>query len=110
LVNACSAAVNELKASRVLIEALENENGELAERLETEKRMSANLAELNETRKSETNALRDALAAKNETIAAKDKVIEAQDKLVATLKSKKRSPLGRIGDILIGAAIFAVLK
>lgn len=104
------ATAVELKASRSLIEALENENGALNERLETEKQTTAILTELNETRRSETSALRDALAAKNETIAAKDKVIESQDKSLASLKSQRRSTLGRIGDILIGAAIFAVLK
>ncbi|MBK8466121.1 MAG: hypothetical protein IPL32_09840 [Chloracidobacterium sp.] len=108
--NACIAAVDELKASRVLIDALEGENRALDERLETEKQAIAILKELNETRRSESEALRATVAAKNETIAAKDKVIDSQDKLVTALKGKKRSPLGRIGDILIGAAIFAVLK
>jgi len=54
--------------------------------------------------------LRAVIAAKNETIAAQEKVIASQDKLVAELKAKKRSPWSRVGDILIGAAIFAVLK
>ena len=93
-----------------IVSSLENENTALAERLETEKQTSAILKELNETRKNESSALRDALAAKNETIAAQEKVIVSQDKLIAGLKNKKRSPLGRIGDILIGAAISAVLK
>lgn len=109
-ISACAAAVNDLKASRALIDALESENRALNERLEIEKQTTAILKELSDTRKSETNALRDALAAKNETIAAKDKVIDAQDKSLASLKNTKRSPLGRIGDILIGAAITAVLR
>lgn len=104
------ATAVELSGTRELVTALENENRALTERLETEKKTTAILQELNQTRKNETNALRDALAAKNETILAQDKVIASQDKLVETLKNKKRSPLGRIGDILIGAAVFAVLK
>ncbi len=110
VVNACAAAVDELKASRALVDALEGEHRALSERLEIEKQTAAILKELSETRKSEMNALRDALAAKNETIAAKDKVIESQDKLNASLKNKKRSPLSRIGDILICAAVTAILK
>ncbi len=68
------------------------------------------LLELNETRKSENAALRTAVAAKNETIAAKDAVIAAQDKLVTGLKSKRSSPWKRLGDVLIGVAIAAILK
>jgi chromosome segregation ATPase len=101
------AAVEELAASRTLIDALEIENTSLKARLATERQMSA---ELNETRKSEADALRATVAAKNETIAAKDAVIAQQDKLVETLKGKKTSPWRRVADILIGAAIFAVLK
>ena len=104
------ATAVELEATRELVASLESENQALNERLETEKRTAAILTELNETRKSEGDSLRAVIAAKNEAIADKDKVIESQDKLVASLKNKKRSPLGRIGDILIGAAIFAVLK
>lgn len=110
IIAACSAAVDELKAGRVLIDALEAENAVLKERLETEKRTAALLGELNETRKSEGEALRSADAAKNETIAAKDVVITSQEKLIATLKAKKSSPWRRLGDVLIGAAVFAVLK
>jgi hypothetical protein len=65
---------------------------------------------LNETRKSENDALRAALAAKNETIAAKDAVIAGQDKLIDALKQKKTSPWKRLSDVLLGAAIFAILK
>ena len=104
------ATAVELEKTRVLILSLEQENQALNERLETEKQATALLTELSETRKGENNALKAAVAAKNETIAAKDAVIASQDKLVAALKTKKRSPLSRIGDILIGAAIFAILK
>ena len=107
---ACAAAVGELKASRVLIGALERENGLLKQRIETEKQLADGLTELNRTRKSETDALRSAVAAKNETIAAKDSVIASQDKLIAALKTKKTSPWRRLGDLLTGAAIFAILK
>jgi hypothetical protein len=110
VIKACAAAVDELKASRALIDALEGENRALNERLETEKRTTAILTELNETRKSESDSLRSVIASKNETIAAQDKVIASQDKLVAQLKTRKRSPLSRIGDILLGAAVFAILK
>ncbi len=104
------AAADELQASRALIETLDSENRALSERLETEKQATAILNELNETRKSESETLKAVITAKNETIAAKDQVIASQDKLVATLKAKKPSPLRRIGDVLIGAAIFAILK
>lgn len=108
--DACAAAIYELKASRVLIAALETENTSLKSRLDTEKRTNALMAELNETRKNETDALRAALAAKNETIAAKVASIASQDKLIEVLKKKKSSPWRRLGDILIGAAVFAILK
>ena len=104
------AAAVELEKTRVLVSALESENRALNERLETEKRTTAIFTELNETRKSESEALRAAVTAKNETITAKDMVIASQDKLVAALKGKKQSPWRRIGDVLIGAAIFAILK
>ena len=55
-------------------------------------------------------ALRTALAAKDETIAAKDAVIENRERLIAELKKKSRSPIKRITDILVGAAIFAIIK
>lgn len=107
---ACAAAVDELKASRVLIDALESENTALRSRLETEKRATQLLEELNATRKSETDALRRALDAKNETIAAKDAVIASQDKLIETLKSKKQSPWKRVLDILVGVGVGAVVR
>ncbi len=110
LINACAATADELAKTRKLVTALENENQALSERLATETRSSALLRELNETRKSETEALRAAVAAKNETIAAKDAVIGKQDELVRELKAKKTSPWKRLGDVLIGVAIFAVLK
>jgi len=54
LIAACSAAGDELKASRELIDALEKENVALISRLATEKQTTALLTELNETRKTET--------------------------------------------------------
>jgi hypothetical protein len=110
LASACAAAADELAASRTLIDALETENAALKERLDTEKRTTALLTELNETRKSETEALRTALAAKNETFTAKDAVIAGQDKLIETLKRKKSSPWKRIGDVLIGIGVAVVLR
>ena len=104
------ATAVELEKARVLVTAIETENRLLAERLETEKQTSAVLTELDETRKSEAEALRSAIAAKNETIVAKDAVIASQDKLVEALKKKKASPWRRIGDILIGAAAVAILR
>ncbi|HKX83941.1 MAG TPA: hypothetical protein VJL58_06975 [Pyrinomonadaceae bacterium] len=102
--------LDELQASRYLIAALEAENQTLKERLAIEKATTRLLAELNETRRSETEALRKALDAKNETIAAKDAAIAAQDKLIATLQGKKQSPWKRALDILIGVGVGAVLK
>lgn len=93
-----------------LIDALERENAALKTRLETERGANAILIELNETRKSETDALRQTIAAKNETIAAKESVIAAQDKLIAGLKTKRTSIWKRIGDIAIGVAVGAVLR
>ena len=109
LASACAAVVDELAASRTLIDTLENENAALKQRLDTEKRATALLTELNETRKSETEALRTALAAKNETLTAKDAVIASQDKLIETLKRKKSSPWKRIGDVLIGVGLGVLL-
>ncbi len=109
-IRACMATAVELEKTRELVSALESENQALNERLETEKQTSAILRELNETRKSEADSLRAVVAAKNETIAAQEKVIASQDKLVAALKSKKRSPLGRVGDILIGAAAGMIFR
>lgn len=104
------AAADELGKTRDLVTALESENRAVNERLETEKRTTTILNELNETLRNESDALRTAITAKDETIKAKDAVIAAQDKVVAALKAKKPSPLRRIGDILIGAAVFAILK
>lgn len=110
VISACAAAVDELKASRVLTDALDAENASLKSRLETEKRMAALLAELNETRKSEADALRKAIEAKTDAIAARDSQIALQEKLITELKAKRPSAWRRIGDILIGAAAIAVLK
>ena len=79
-------------------------------RLETEKRTTALLTELNETRKSETETLRTALAAKNEALTAKNAVIASQDKLIETLKHKKSSPWKRLGDVLIGVGVGIVFR
>jgi hypothetical protein len=110
LISACAAAVEDLKVTRVLVDALESENAAVKTRLGTEKQTTALLIELNETRKSETDSLRSTIAAKNEAIAAKDAVITSQDRLIEVLKKKKASPWKRLGDVLIGAAIFALLK
>ena len=107
---ACMAVAVEFEKTRILATALESENMALNERLATERQATALLTELNNTRKSETEAIRSSLAAKNETIAAKDNVIVSQDKLITALKDKKTSPWRRLGDVLIGAAVFAILK
>ena len=104
------ATAVELEKTRTFAASLESENRSLTERLTTEKAATALLTELNETRRSESEALKTAVAAKNETIAAKDTVIASQDKFIETLKKKKPSPWRRIGDILIVAATIAVLK
>jgi len=104
------ATAVELEKTRSLAAALEDENRALKERLETEKRLTVLASELNETRKKESEALRSTVAAKNETIASKDAVIASQDKLIEALKKNKSSPWRRIGDVLIGAAVFAVLR
>lgn len=110
IIDACAATAADLKSTRAYAAGLEAQNKLLQDRLETEKRATAILTELNDTRRAEASALRSALEAKNETIAAKDAAIAAQDKLIAELKKKKPSPWRRLGDILIGAAVFAVLK
>lgn len=110
LTAACNAAADELRASRILIDALETENAALRVRLETEKRANELLVELNETRRSENEALKATVTAKNETIAANDAAIAAHEKLIEQLKPKKRSPWARVADILIGAGVIAVLK
>ncbi len=109
-VAACMATAVELEKARTLVAALETENRSLTERLTTEKAATAILTELNETRRSESAALKNTISAKNETIAAKDAVIASQDKLVEALKKKKTSPWRRIGDILIGAAAITIFK
>jgi hypothetical protein len=109
-VSACNAAADELRASRILIDALGTENAALRSRVETEKRSNELLTELNETRRAENEALKATVAAKNETIAAKDSAIAAQEKLIEQLKGKKRSTWSRIADILLGAGVIAVLK
>jgi hypothetical protein len=101
---------DELAKTRVLVGALERENQVVKEPLETEKRTTVLMKELIHTRQQESDALRATLNAKNEAIAAKDVVIDSQDKLISTLKKNKSSPWRRIGDILIGAAVFAILK
>jgi regulator of replication initiation timing len=102
--------VEELGAARRLIGLLERENGLLKDRLETEKRTASLLVELNESRRVENEALRDAIAAKDEVIAAKEAVIESQGKLIEGLKNKKTSPWKRLGDVLVGVAAGMVLK
>lgn len=101
---------DELALSRRLIAALERENAALRERLATERSANAMLIELNETRKAETAALRDAIAAKNDAITAKDASIAAQDALIAQLKARKNSIWKRLGDIAIGAAVGAIIR
>jgi hypothetical protein len=108
--NACAAAADELSASRRLILLLDSESKMLRERLETERQTSAMLAELNQTRKSESEALRMAIGARNETLAAKDEVIAGQQKLIDALKTKKRSIWARVGDVAIGIAAGALLR
>ena len=110
MISACSAAIGELSASRELIAELDAENKALKQRLETEKQTTSLLGELNETRKSETEALRAALLAKNEALTAKDAVIASQDKLIATLKQKKSSPWKRLTDVLIGVGVAVLVK
>lgn len=109
-IGACVAAADELAATRKLADALDAENRLLRERLETEKRTSDLLTELNKTRAAETDALRTAIAAKNDALAAKETVIEKQSELIVVLKQKRSSPWRRIGDVLIGAAAALILK
>jgi beta-phosphoglucomutase-like phosphatase (HAD superfamily) len=93
-----------------LLGLLERENELLKDRLETEKRASSLLVELSESRRAENEALRNAIAAKNETVAAKDTVIAGQEKLIEALKNRKPSPWKRLGDVLVGVAAGMVLK
>lgn len=99
-----------LAAADILIGALERENAALRERVETERAATALLTELNAARKSETDALRTALAAKIDTIAAKDAAIAAQETLIAELRRKKTSVWKRLGDLAIGIVAGAVLR
>lgn len=102
--------MNELTASRKLIDALEHENRALTERLETSRRTESVLSELSLARRSENEALLASIAAKNETIAAKNAAIAKQDELIGELKNRKTSPWKRVGDILIGVAVTSLLK
>jgi len=110
VIAACAAAADELEKTRTLVDALERENKAIKERLETEKQTAAIMQELIETRRQQSDALRAALSSKNEAIAAKDAVIDSQAKLIEELKKKRASPWRRIGDMLAGAAVFAILK
>ncbi len=110
LVNSCAAAVEELIVTRRLVTALENENTLLRSRIETAASTEAVLIELKETREKENSALYTAIAAKNETIAAKDAAIKKQDEMITELKRRKSSVWKRVGDILIGVAVSAILK
>ena len=110
LLSACAAAVEELSATRRLVEALERENELLKDRLDTEKRASSLLTDLSESRRAENEALRSAIAAKNETIVAKDAVIESQERSITALQKRKFSPWKRLGDVLIGVAAGAILR
>jgi len=89
---------------------LERENGLLKERLDTERRASSLLSELSESRRGENEALRNAIAAKNETIVAKDAAIAGQEKLIDALQKRKSSPWKRLGDVLIGVAAGAIFR
>ena len=109
-ISACNAAIEELTASRRLIGLLEQENALLRDRLETERRSVSVLTELNETRRAEGDALRNVVAAKNETLIAKDAVIANQERLIESLKAKKSSPWKRLGDVLIGVAAGALIR
>ena len=110
VIGACAAAAAELSVSRKLIEAVERENRALTERIETYRRTETLLTELNTSRRSENEALRTAVSAKNETIAAKDAALARQAELITELKKRKTSLLKRIGDIMIGVAVSSVLK
>lgn len=108
--DACADAAADLTATRKLVDALDAENALLKARLETAERTAEILTELNETRTTENAALNEALKAKNETIAAQSQLISTQAEFAAKLKGKKRSLLGRIGGVLLGAAAIAILK
>jgi hypothetical protein len=101
---------DELRAAYGLIDALEREYAALKQRLAAEQETAAILTELNITRRGETEALRETIAAKNEALAAKDAAIAAQDRLIGELKRKKPSVWKRIGDIAVGAVVGAILN
>ena len=65
---------------------------------------------MSESRRAENEALRNAIAAKNETIVAKDAVIASQEKLIEALQKRKSSPWKRLGDVLIGVAAGAIFR
>src|SRR5688500_15024709 len=109
-VNACSAAADELRQVRALVTALEKENSALRQRLEVAVRTETILVELNGARQSEAEALRLTVAAKNETIAAKDAALARQDELVEQLRRRKTSPWKRLGDVLVGIGVAAILR
>ncbi len=92
-----------------MVAALEVDNTELNERLTTERQMTATLTELNTARKSENEALRTVVAAKDETIAAKNSAIDSQAKLIENLKRKRSSVLGSLGKVIAGAAAALIL-
>ena len=89
---------------------MERENELLKERLDTEKKATSLLTELSESRRAENEALRNAIAAKNETLVAKDAVIASQEKLIEALQKRKSSPWKRLGDVLIGVAAGAIFR
>jgi len=104
------ATAFELESTRKLISSIDAENAALRARLDTEKRNSMLLSELNETLKMQSEALQAAVAAKNEALAAKDLVIASQDKLIRSLNKRKDSPWRRVGYILTGAAVALIFK
>jgi hypothetical protein len=108
--DACADAATELIATRKLADALAAENALLKQRIATAERTAEIFAELDESRKAENAALNEALKAKNETIEAQTRLIRTQEEFAAKLKGKKRSLLGRIGDVLLGAAAIAIFK
>jgi len=95
---------------RELVTALEKENSALRQRLEVAVRTETILVELNGARQSEAEALRLTVAAKNETIAAKDAALARQDELVEQLRRRKTSPWKRLGDVLVGIGVAAILR
>ena len=109
-VNACAAAADELRQVRALVTALEKENSALRQRLDVAVRTETILVELNGARQSEAEALRLTVAAKNETIAAKDAALARQDDLVEQLRRRKTSPWKRLGDVLVGIGVAAILR